>query len=596
MINKIKVGTFCSGIGSPEQALKELNINHSVEFACEIDKYARMTYQANHTAKTMYDDLTTIDYSSLPDVNLFVAGFPCQSFSIAGKRLGFEDTRGTIFFHILEYLKTKQPDVFILENVKGLLSHKSPDFNPDFDLIYNYLFLSGEFEWKKNIEPKELIDIAKIIRLTGGVNGLIKNLKSLLKKNLLITKKGSYFPIELIQVSGLNVEEWGLNLKRLYSIDNISHKDILLLESLMDTIEKAVPLLKIALEEKLRPEKLYTILTETKWTTDLQTYISALQELSITLFIIKQWKLSTNLWKEIKLFSKTVSISYVQTFDVIINSLASTVNGQCLMFPNADTLGYNVHYQVLNAKDYGIPQNRERIFIVGFKNNQSFNFPKKQELKLKLKDLLESNVDEKYYLSEKMIKGFLSKDNNFNGRFEPKTTESLIANTLTARCFKSAVTDNYIQLQKISGTNQGDRVYSVNGLSSCLGSNGGGGGAKTGLYAIPQTVTLTESRTETAKEIRRKFNKLGLDYSSRRDKNLSIRKDSLSNCITSNKSIESFILDDYRIRRLTPRECMRLMNFPDSFITPCSDTQTYKQAGNSIVVNVLKEIFKEIFK
>ena len=77
-------------------------------------------------------------------------------------------------------------------------------------------------------------------------------------------------------------------------------------------------------------------------------------------------------------------------------------------------------------------------------------------------------------------------------------------------------------------------------------------------------------------------------------KKRSPRKDNLSNCITSNKSIESFILDDYKIRRLTPRECMRLMGFPDSFITPCSDTQTYKQAGNSIVTNVLKEIFKEM--
>ncbi len=405
----LKIGSFCSGIGSPEQAIKDLNINHSIEFACEIDKYARMTYQANHEVKIMYEDLTKIDYKELPDVNLFVAGFPCQSFSIAGKRLGFDDTRGTIFFHILEYLKTKKPDMFILENVKGLLSHD----------------------------------------------------------------KG-------------------------------------------------------------------------------------------------------------------------KTFDVIINSLAATVNGQCLMFPNSDTLDYNVYYQVLNAKDYGIPQNRERVFIVGFKNNQAFNFPKKQELKLKLKDLLETNVDEKYYLSEKMINGLLNKDNNFNGKFEPKTINDLVANTLTARCFKSGVTDNYIQLQKISGTNQGDRVYSVNGLSSCLGSNGGGGGAKTGLYAIPQAVALTETRTDAAKETRKKFNKLGLDYSSRRDKNLSHRKDNLSNCITSNKSIESFILDDYKIRRLTPRECMRLMGFPDSFITPRSDTQTYKQAGNSIVTNVLKEIFKEM--
>ena len=173
--------------------------------------------------------------------------------------------------------------------------------------------------------------------------------------------------------------------------------------------------------------------------------------------------------------------------------------------------------------------------------------------------------------------------------------KSLVANTITARCFKSDVTDNYIQLQKISGDNQGDRVYSINGLSSCLGSNGGGGGAKTGLYAIPQAVALTEQRTDKAKEMRKKSNKIGLDYSSRRDKVLATRKDKLSNYITSNKSIENLILNDYKIRRLTPRECMRLMGFNDSFdISKVSDTQAYKQAGNSIVVNVLKEIFKSI--
>lgn len=94
-----------------------------------------------------------------------------------------------------------------------------------------------------------------------------------------------------------------------------------------------------------------------------------------------------------------------------------------------------LNYQVLNAKDYGIPQNRERVFIVGFKNNQTFNFPKKQELKLKLKDLLESNVDEKYYLSERSLKGLLNhkekhkeKGNGFGANILDINT--IVSNTL----------------------------------------------------------------------------------------------------------------------------------------------------------------------
>jgi DNA (cytosine-5)-methyltransferase 1 len=138
-MKELRIGTACSGIGSPEQAIKNLGINHSVEFAIEIDKYARETYQANHECKIMYNDITQINPKELPDIDLFVAGFPCQAFSIAGKREGFNDVRGTIFFNILEILKEKQPEVFILENVKGLLNHYSGN---TFDVIIKNLVKS----------------------------------------------------------------------------------------------------------------------------------------------------------------------------------------------------------------------------------------------------------------------------------------------------------------------------------------------------------------------------------------------------------------------------------------------------------------------
>ena len=89
----------------------------------EIDRYAAHIYQSHFPAHNNCGDITRIDADSLPDFDLFVGGFPCQAFSVAGKRLGFEDTRGTLFFEVARILKAKQPRHFLLENVKGLLSH-----------------------------------------------------------------------------------------------------------------------------------------------------------------------------------------------------------------------------------------------------------------------------------------------------------------------------------------------------------------------------------------------------------------------------------------------------------------------------------------
>ena len=89
----------------------------------EIDKYATSIYKHHYPEHKNYGDATTIDAAELPDFNLLVGGFPCQAFSIAGKRAGFSDTRGTLFFEVARILKAKKPRLFLLENVRGLLSH-----------------------------------------------------------------------------------------------------------------------------------------------------------------------------------------------------------------------------------------------------------------------------------------------------------------------------------------------------------------------------------------------------------------------------------------------------------------------------------------
>jgi DNA (cytosine-5)-methyltransferase 1 len=91
-------------------------------FSSEIDKYAKQTYFANF-AEMPHGDITKIEVASIPAHDILLAGFPCQAFSIAGKRLGFEDTRGTLFFDIARIIQQHQPKVVFLENVKGFLNH-----------------------------------------------------------------------------------------------------------------------------------------------------------------------------------------------------------------------------------------------------------------------------------------------------------------------------------------------------------------------------------------------------------------------------------------------------------------------------------------
>lgn len=107
-----------------QQAAQELNQDTKCVLSSEIDKWACMTYEKNYGENPMCD-VTKIDEKEVPDFDVCLAGFPCQAFSVAGKRAGFEDTRGTLFFDVARIIKEKKPRAFLLENVKGLVNHRS---------------------------------------------------------------------------------------------------------------------------------------------------------------------------------------------------------------------------------------------------------------------------------------------------------------------------------------------------------------------------------------------------------------------------------------------------------------------------------------
>ena len=120
------VGTDCSGLESPLQALDNLKVRYRHVFSCESDAHLKKFISYNFKPEKYYDDITTRDNSKTPYVDLYVAGFPCQPFSVAGHQHGFQDPkgRGTIVGHCIDYIKKQTPKMFILENVKGFTTLK----------------------------------------------------------------------------------------------------------------------------------------------------------------------------------------------------------------------------------------------------------------------------------------------------------------------------------------------------------------------------------------------------------------------------------------------------------------------------------------
>ena len=119
----IRIASLFSGIGGFEEGIKRTQIPYEIVFSSEIDKYAKKSYMANFNVSNLNDDIKLISENDIPEHDILVAGFPCQSFSIAGQKKGFNDSRGTLFFDVIRILKKKKPKYIILENVKNLLSH-----------------------------------------------------------------------------------------------------------------------------------------------------------------------------------------------------------------------------------------------------------------------------------------------------------------------------------------------------------------------------------------------------------------------------------------------------------------------------------------
>lgn len=356
-----------------------------------------------------------------------------------------------------------------------------------------------------------------------------------------------------------------------------------------------------------------------------------------------------------------------------------------MVLSDLDNAGYNSYWKVLNAKNYGIPQNRERVFIVSIRkdlDNGKFKFPEPFDNGLRLKDLLEDEVDERFYISDEKVERFITNLNDKNSllydpcqvKREGKSREySDYAPTLTSRDYKDPriVNDNVLrqvtQIYPNSGNPQAGRVYDPIGISPAMDTCQGGNRMPkiiTGIdksYNNPkliETANCITSREDRGISNRKSEGtavlKIGNINPSGNGMNGSVySEDGLSPTLTTNKgegnkvAIKQATKEGYiecevggvadlsypdsktrrervqdngnvsptitatetgickiespiRIRKLTPRECFRLMGFSDEDFDVAqsvgiSNSQMYKQAGNSIVIDVLYYIYRELY-
>jgi DNA (cytosine-5)-methyltransferase 1 len=408
-MKKIKLMELFAGYGGASFGLQKARVDYETVGFSEIDKYAIQCYNQNHVNMVNnilteentgeeyidsvklperiknYGDITQIDPKQLPDFDLLTGGFPCQSFSVAGKGLGELDTRGTLFNDIIRIAEEKQPRYMLLENVKGLMSKRHKD-------TYN----------------------------------------------------------------------------------------------------------------KIRDE--------------------------------------------------------------------------------IQRIGYYCKVKILNSKNYGIPQNRERVWFVCFRKDlmdewDKFEFPKEEELKLFLKDVLEEEVDKKYYLSEKCV-AKLSKT-GFRGLKEE------ICSTITTENYKLGRGTNCVR-QLNNPKHSNNRVYSDQGISPTLRDMSAGGNR--------QPFIKIKNATKKGYLEGHPKDGVNLEQPNSKTRRGRIQKNVMGTLQCND--LRGVITEDLTIRKLTPTECFRLMGFLQDEINleGLSDTQRYKLAGNGWDINLASKIFSNMFK
>lgn len=556
----IRTGSDFSGVGAFEQALDRLGIEHKNIFACDIDKYARETFIANYGEPQYFpEDVYEREIPEIP-LDIYMTSPPCQAFSMAGHRKGEDDHRGILFYNSHEFIQKNRPRYFIFENVKGLLSD---DNGKTFQRWID--FLGGK-----------------------SVNG-----------TLVMFPHEESVPYHVYwQV--LNAKDYGVpqNRERVFIIGIRDDGDNNF------TFPRPIPL-ELTLKDVLQdnPNSKYLMTKEkTEWLYNRERSIGPTDpnKKQVANCVISGYHKIPGDGEYILENTEYMEIpDKYYLSDELVKGFIESSDRHVEKGTGFVWKPKNVEEDIANAlRANGALCKTDNSLMVDEVSIGAFRGRNPENNK---KNAEKSIWDQTLEINRDGVSNTLStvqKDNivvesgtwrtHNDGKGFRKVADGNCP-TIPARAREDGSGQPVIKIVKVGEINpsQSGSVYDPNGIAVTITGCGGGHGAKTGLYATDKGLNFLGG----TKPHNRGEGKLSRDYS-KQDRVYD--SEGIAETLPAQEWTMGAYKVGYRIRRLTPRECFRLMDFPDSFRLVCSDTQNYKMAGNSIVVSVLAEIIKKL--
>ena len=587
----IKLATVFSGIGAIEHALNRMGIENTIVFACDngdIDVLSKKIDvdldQINHELNSLKSFIENIKFTESDDYEqqllnmLNIAESEYKDIELKLNSLNiddYEDTVKEILNYIINMDNLKKRRLKEYTEFINTLNHKISTIQKKLLLYKIILKLSNDF--KKDNSLNNLGETTVDFASSDNINWsqVSKSLK-ILYDNL--EKDGGKKIIRSVRNLSQRVGQLYGKIKSLHylKIDSYSQK-----KKYVDNIYKGNEKrnkVKISYMENYDcPEDHYhwdvTFLDGNQYKNQVDLFVGGSPCQSFSL-VGKQRGLSDT--RGTLFYEYARLIQEIQPKVFIYENVRAVLSNDCgntweKMKEVFQELGYNVFFtnndkpSILNAKDYGIPQNRERLFVVGFRSDlnlvQDFRFPKPIPLERKMKDFLMDNAPGGYFLPEKGVK-FVTKEKNLAKKFtqidgdialcQKKNQEFNWHGDFVFQSEEDAKKNNIPDLEKYFLSEKVKKYVLSSGTKN--------------FYSKPAT------DLEVARPLLTTMHKM------------------------HRAGVDNYVTTDGRLRKLTPRECLRLMGFSDDWKIVVSDTAMYQQAGNSIVVDVLIHIMDEIIK